>query len=108
MGRVSIYQEVLLIRSTSFIEEELRSKDDTRHSGHLFDNERLEEACWNGMVQARLPEIFLEVPDGSNLFLWQIKEAGSFLVLELGEAPTGVDAHSSIVPNLFVGTQMYN
>src|ERR1700738_2243519 len=98
MEGYSVYQEVLLIRGTSFVTDELCKKDDTRHDGHLFDNERLEEACWNGMVQARLPEIFLEMPDRRGLFLWQIKEAESFLVLELGEAPTGVDGYSSIVP----------
>ena len=104
MGRHSAYQEVLLIRGTSFVTEELTRKDDGRHN-HLFDNERLEEACWNGMVQRRLPEILLEVPEGKGVFLWQIKEAESFLVLELGEAPTGVDGYSSIVPYLFVATQ---
>ena len=108
MGRVSVYQEVLLVRSTSFVAEELCGKDDTRHDNHLFDNERLEEACWNGMVQARLPEIFEKVPDGSDLFLWQIREAESFLVLELGEDPTGVDDHSSIVPYLFIATQNHS
>ena len=108
MGRDSVYQEVLLIRGTSFITEGLSRKDDTRHNNHLFENERLEEACWNGMVQTRLPEIFLEASDGRDLFLWQIKEAESFLVLELGEAPTGVDSHSSIVPYLFASTQNHS
>jgi len=108
MERHSAYQEVLLIRGTSFVTEELSRKDDARNDDHLFDNERLEEACWNGMVQARLPEIFLEVPDGEGFFLWTIKEAESFLVLELGEAPTGVDGYSSIVPYLFVATQKHS
>jgi len=108
MGKNSIYHEVLLIRGTSFVTEELSRKDDARHNTDLFDNERLEEACWNGMVQTKLPEIFLEVPDGKCLFLWQIKEAESFLVLELGETPSGVDGHSSIVPYLFVATQNHS
>jgi len=108
MGSYSVYQEVLLIRGTSFVTEGLCKKDDIGHDGHLFDNERLEEACWNGMVQTRLPEIFSEVPEGKDHFLWQIKEAESFLVLELGDAPTGVDGYSSIVPYLFATTQNHN
>jgi len=108
MGRNSAYQEILLIRGTSFVTEELSKKDGARHNNHLFDNERLEEACWNGMLQTRLPEIFSEAPDGRGFFLWQIKEAESFLVLELGEAPTGVDGYSSIVPYLFVAAQNHS
>lgn len=76
MGRNSVYQEILLIRGTSFV--------------------------------TRLPEIFSEAPDGRGFFLWQIKEAESLLVLELGEAPTGVDGYSSIVPYLFVAAQNHS
>jgi hypothetical protein len=108
MERPGAFQEVLLIRSTSFVAEELSRKDDSRQAHHLFENERLEEACWNGMVQTRLPEIFSEGPDGKGLFLWQIQEAQSFLVLELGDAPSGADWYSSIVPYLFLGTQKFS
>ncbi|GGA97846.1 hypothetical protein [Puia dinghuensis] len=106
MGKYSVNQEVLLIRSTSFLNEELCKKDDARNDSSLFDNERLEEACWNGLLQARLPEIFWDLP--GKLFLWQIKEATSFLVLDLGEAPDDMDSHFSIVPYSFVSTQIHN
>jgi hypothetical protein len=105
MERNSAYQEILLIRATSFVTNVLTKKDDARHNDHLFDNERLEEACWNGMVQTKLPELFLEVPDCKGFFIWQINEAEFFLVLEMGETPTGVDGYSSISPYLFVATQ---
>jgi hypothetical protein len=108
MGKYSVHQEVLLITGTSFVSEELCKKDDTRHDNDLFANERLEEACWNGLLQTRLPEIFLEAADGGILFLWQIKETASFLVLDLGEAPTVMDSHFSIVPYSFVSTQIHN
>jgi len=104
----SVHQEVLLITGTSFVNEELCKKDDARHDSHLFDNERLEEACWNGLLQTRLPEIFLEAPDGGVLFLWQIEEAASFLVLDLGEAPADIDSHFSIVPYSFASTPIHN
>ena len=109
MAKYSVNQEVLLIRGTSFVSEELCKKDDARHDSHLFDNERLEEACWNGLLLARLPEIFWGLPDeGGLLYLWQIKEAASFLVLDLGEAPIDMDSHFSIVPYSFVSTQNYS
>jgi len=108
MGTFSVHQELLLLKGTSFVTEELSKKDDSRHDNPLFDNERLEESCWNGMLQMRLPEIFLEAPDGGELFLWQIKEAVFFLVLELGEAPSDMDSHFSIVPYLFAPLQILN
>jgi hypothetical protein len=108
MGKYSVYQEVLLITGTSFVSEELCKKDDTSHDNPLFENERLEEACWNGLLQTRLPEIFLETANGGGLFLWQIKEADSFLVLDLGVAPVVVDSHFSIVPYSFVSAQIHN
>jgi hypothetical protein len=108
MGKYSAHQEVLLITGTSFVSEELCKKDDTHHDTHLFANERLEEACWNGLLQTRLPEIFLEAADGGVLFLWQIKETSSFLVLDLGEAPADMDSHFSIVPYSFVPAQSKN
>ena len=108
MGKYSVHQEVLLITGTSFVTEELCKKDDDCFDSPLFDNERLEEACWNGLLRTRLPEIFLEAPDGRLLFLWQIEEAASFLVLDLGEAPADVDSHFSIVPYSFVSTHIYN
>ena len=108
MGKYSVHQEILLIRGTSFVSEELCKKDDARYDRHLFENERLEEACWDGMLQTRLPEIFLEASDGGELFLWQIKEAASFLVLQLGEDPADMDSHFSIVPYSFISTQIHS
>lgn len=108
MGKYSVHQEVLLITGTSFVTEELCKKDETSYDRHLFDNERLEEACWNGLLQERLPEIFLEASDGGVLFLWHIKEAAAFLVLDLGEAPADMDSHFSLVPYSFISTQIHN
>src|SRR5258708_666532 len=108
MGKYSVHQEVLLITGTSFVSEELCKKNDACHDSHLFDNERLEEACWMGLLKTRLPEIFLEADDGRVIFLWQIREAFSFLVLGLGEAPADMDSHFSIVPYSFVPTQIHN
>src|SRR5579864_802727 len=108
MREYSVQQEVLLMTGTRFVSEELCKKDDGPQERPLFENERLEEACWNGLLQTRLPEIFLEAADGAVLFLWQIKEAASFLVLDLGEAPAEMDSHFSIVPYSFLSTQVHN
>jgi hypothetical protein len=108
MRKTNLQQEVLLVTGTSFASEELCKKEDPHQNGPLFENERLEEACWNGMIQTRLPEIFLQATGGGMLFLWQVKEATSFLVLDLGEAPADIDNRFSIVPYSFLSTQSYS
>jgi len=107
MAKNKIQQEVLLMTGTTFTSEELCKKDGSRED-HLFENERLEEACWNGLLQTRLPEIFLRATNGGMLYIWQILEAGSFLVLDLGESPAVVDSHFSIVPYSFLSTKSYS
>ena len=106
--KTAIIKQEILLMITPFSKRELCEKNAPKGFRYQSNAEQLEEACWNGMVQTRLPEIFLEASDGRDLFLWQIKEAESFLVLELGEAPTGVDSHSSIVPYLFASTQNHS
>jgi hypothetical protein len=108
MAKDSLQQEILLMTGTTFTAGELCQKDDSHRDRPRFENERLEEACWNGLLQTRLPEIFLQADGGGNLCLWQIKEATSFLVLDLGEIPAAVDSHFSIVPYSFLSTQTYN
>ena len=107
MGRDSVYQEVLLIRGTSFIAEGLSRKDDTRHNNHLFDNERLEEACWNGLIWETLPEI-CEWSGNGTLTLWAINEADSFLDLLFGDFKERGEKAFSVNPYVFMQIQHFN
>jgi len=108
MKKYYTQQEILLVTGTTFTSGELCKKDDACQDGHLTANERLEEACWNGLVQAMLPEISLQTANGGILCIWEIKEAGSFLELDLGEIPAAIDKHLSITPHNFLCTQSYN
>jgi hypothetical protein len=100
--------EVLLMTGTTFTSGNLCKKDDSQNDDHLTEKEQLQEACWNGLIQMMLPEICLRSENGEMLYLWQIKEADSFLELELGEVFASIDAHFSITPQLFFSTQSYN
>jgi hypothetical protein len=103
----STQQEILLITGTSFTSGFFCKTDDPQNSKGLSEKERLEEACWNGLIRTMLPEIFLKTPDGSALFLWQIREAASFLELAFSEAPAVIDRYFSITPYSFLSTQSY-
>jgi len=101
-------QEILLITGTSFTSGYLCQNDDSPNKNHLTEKERLEEACWNGLIQAMLPEIMLKAANGGLLYLWQIREAASFLELDLSEFPLAVDRQFSIDPYSFLSTQGYS
>lgn len=100
--------EVLLITGTTFLSRDLCEKDERRQNSHSSANEQLEEACWNGLVQTMLPEIFAEPAGDNRLYLWEVKAAVSFLQLDLGEIPAAAGSHFSIIPCSFLSTQSYN
>jgi len=101
--------EVLLLTGTTFTSRNLCQKDDSRRDDPLTETEQLAEACLNGLLPTILPESYLKaVKDSGILYLWQIKEAASFLELELGEIPATIDEHLSITPRLFFSTKSHN
>jgi len=98
-----IQQEILLMTGTSFSAKQCLGKDPGIKDS-TTEKEHLEEACWNGLLQEIMPEIY-KLPEGNKLFLWQIKEGNSFIELELGEAPEEKDSRFSIDPYAFMHLQ---
>jgi hypothetical protein len=100
--------EVLLPTGTNFLAGNWVSKDDDPPGRALSDMEKLQEACWNGLLETMLPEVWIKPPNDGILYLWDIKEAEACLELMLGEVPLPVDGRSSITPQSFMGFQEYN
>jgi hypothetical protein len=98
------HQEVLLITGTSFSSRQCFGENTDQTS----EREKLQEACWNGLLQEMLPEIFTQHDKGKNLFLWTITETNSFLELELSESPEAKDRYFSIDPYSFLSLQSYS
>jgi hypothetical protein len=73
-----------------------------RQRDKLTDREQLEEACWNGLLEI-FPEIFRESANLKSLYLWQIKQAQSFLEIEMGDTPG-----SKIIISLLILTAFSN
>ena len=74
----STQQEILLMTDTSFAQRPWCEKESDNKS--LTQQEKMEEACANGLMQELLPELF-EEPENKKLYLWQIKPGFSFLQL---------------------------
>ncbi len=100
--------EVLLMTGTTLTSGYLCKKDDSLSGAHFTEEERLEEACWNGFLQNTLPEVSLQTATGGLLYLWQVKKAVTFLELELGEAPTPIERQYSISPYSFLFVESNN
>lgn len=108
MKATSTQQEILLMTGTSFANRQSQDKSDNEKSRNLSEKERLEEACWNGLLKEMLPEVFTEIDKGKELYLWQIKEASSFIELELAEFPEEKDRYLSLDPYVFLSAQFYS
>jgi len=101
-------QEILLVTGTSFAARQACEKDDTGTSGQLSPIDRLQAACWNGMLPEMLPEIIQKTAGGKQLFLWQVYETTSFLELKLGNYEDDNEKELSIDPYMFMSTDMCN
>jgi len=108
MKQYAMQQEILLMLGTSFSSMEYLEKDDSGNLNHLSEKEKLEQACWNGLLREMLPEIFEQGEGSTNLYLWQIKTASHFLELELGQSYQTTDAYFSIDPYCFLETEHYS
>jgi hypothetical protein len=107
MTQKSTQQEVLLITSSRFASRQYHEKDIAESLKNLSHEERLKEACWNGLLKEMLPELFF-MTWNAKLYLWQMREAQHFLALEMSEAPVDIDYHSSIDPYCFMAIQGFS
>jgi len=97
-------QEILLSTGSSLVQGELCDKDLLKdNSGkRLSPVERLEEACWNGLLDEFLSNKRATGKNGNQLFLWKIHVAEAFLCVELPQAPPALDHYYSLDPYLFL------
>lgn len=86
---------------TSFSLRSWCDKEDNPNRS-LSSEEKLKEACWNGMLPEMLPEICKSTIDERKVFLWQLREANSFIELDFAEQPCEINKHFSINPYSFL------
>jgi hypothetical protein len=97
----STQQEVLLNMDTQFAHRQWADKD-AKGSENLSDIEKLEKACWDGLVKELIPELDITLESNKKLWLWQVHETRSFLALDFYEYPGPKEIESSIDPYLFM------
>ena len=107
MKTKAITQEILLMTASSLARREWCETD---ASANKFASplEQLQEACWNGLLDALLPGIIEKSPSGKKLFLWQIIPCNSFLEIDLCESPVPSESRLSVNPHFFLNTMPRN
>ena len=108
MANKYVQMEVLLMTGTSFLAGNWVHKDDNVGERNYTEIEQLQEACWNGLLEMMLPEVLIKPSNDGILYLWDVKEAESFLELVLSEIPLPIDRRLSITPHSFFSFQDYN
>ena len=101
MKTIATQQEILLMTGTKFAAKEWAEKN-VEDKNKLSGSEKLEDACWNGLLDEMLPEIVGKTIDGKKLFLWHIRHCQSFLEIELSDESPLIEREFSIDPYFFV------
>ena len=108
MKKKSTQQEILLLTRTGFSSRQWCKNDENGKSENLTSLEMLEEACWNGLIQELLPEIYRAGRGEEKMYLWHVRRISSFLELELGSFPEQIDHYYSINPYSFIMSKSAN
>ena len=108
MEKHTITQEILLVIKSSFAQRDLCSGDHGINQGKaLSPEERLEEACWNGLMDEFIDGAPLNRKNGK-LFLWKIHAADKFLCIEMSQFPGELEPFYSLDPHFFLGSKNKN
>jgi hypothetical protein len=96
------HQEVLLHTDSHFALGQLANLDENGPANQCA-KERLEKACWDGLLKQLIPELDMMLKADHKLWLWQIHETRCFLALDFSESPGPKEIAASIDPYLFMG-----
>jgi hypothetical protein len=102
MKNYNMQQEILFVTDSLFFRQELYEHNlaaNSKQSGKVTVD-KLEEACWNGMLRNWLPGV-IQNTDNKELFFWKIVVAKAFLYGALSEAPAKTERRHSLNPHFF-------
>ena len=95
-------QEILLSFNSDFLSMIYTEKCSTETPGPFMDVEKLEEACWNGLLKEILPEICNMNSLGRQMFIWGIRDYNAIMEIDIGESPSAKDDYLCIDPYKFM------
>ena len=96
-------QEIVLFTGTTFTKRQLSENDFSADSNYLTDADKLEKACWSGLLNELLPEMVA----GKELSLWKIGRTEFSLQIELSAYPVN-GRRFSLDPYFFLNEARFN
>lgn len=84
----------MVVINTKFAATEYSCRDEEKGKG-LSHTEKLADACWNGMLREKLPEI---TQHRKPLPIWELNEGNRILYVKLAESDIIPDAVYTINP----------
>jgi hypothetical protein len=98
MKNKTVQQEILLSFRSHFLSMIYSDKCITEPPGLCMDVEKIEEACWNGLLKEVLPEICTMNVSGRQMFIWRIRDYNTIMEIDIGECPSAKDGYFCIDP----------
>jgi hypothetical protein len=101
--------EILLFTRTSFASRELCSRTDEKDNDRKLSSiEKLEKACWEGMLYEMYPELPGSFATRCEIFIWNISRGENFLCIEMGGTPESLKKETAINPYYFLQKEYPN
>jgi hypothetical protein len=75
MAKNYVQLDILLVIGTSLSTGNGSIKTKTPAAPQRLEIERLEEACWNGLLRTILPEVWIDPPNDGIPHLWEARKA---------------------------------
>ena len=93
----------MIFTNTSLSQKVLCETDNNDKNENMSQAEKLEQACWDGLLREMFPEI---IDSGSKLspkmFIWGIHPGKSYLHIDMTDSPGIIDFERSVDPYLFL------
>ncbi len=103
MKQTNSSQELLLITSSSLKNHCFCSKEDKTYNNKSSE-EKLEQACWDGLLPFLLPSSILCSAAGQKQFVWEVVAGEHFIRVNIGPHPFNTRNSYSIDPYSFILT----
>lgn len=98
-----INQEILLFTASSFCSRKFcKRSGDQESDSDRSPMEGLEKACWDGMLNEILPELFSNSVERGNSYIWNTASGVNFLCINLGIGSKTIGKQTSIDPYFFL------
>lgn len=103
-----IQHEIILVTNTSYYQRELMEKNEDPGNSVLSQAEKLEKACWNGLIDHVLSGIVEDELFPHNLTVRHTRAARAILKIELASYPVTLEKCHSIDSVFYLTTVSEN